>query len=248
MNTVIYIDNDNIKFNKYEKLLMKMFKDHNTIYKIFINESDLSNLDLRTKLKHNIFLCTSPSKYKNSTDISLLIECMDDLHSNNYKKFIIISNDTDFIPLCKRIHKSNNTCELCYDSNFHNYLDEIYDKTYDLSYYEKKRLEKLEKERLEKEKLEKIKLEKNKLEKERLEKDKYSQIIKYKLKLILDELIDLNTNITLDYILKILNKKSIKIIDFNGHKLKLKKFLIMFLPKNYKITKQNYVLPCYQLI
>ena len=256
MNTVIYIDNDNIKFNKYEKILMNIFKDHNTIYKIFINESDLSNLDLRTKLKHNIFLCTSPSKYKNSTDISLLIECMDDLHSNNYKKFIIISNDTDFIPLCKRIHKSNNTCELCYDSNFHNYLDEIYDKTYDLSYYEKKRLEKLEKERLEKEKLEKeklekerlekeklekIKLEKNKLEKERLEKDKYSQIIKYKLKLILDELIDLNTNITLDYILKILNKKSIKIIDFNGHKLKLKKFLIMFLPKNYKISEKNHI-------
>jgi hypothetical protein len=97
------------------------------------------------------------------------------------------------------------------------------------------------KEKLEKEKLEKEKLDKEKLEKERLEKDKYSQIIKNKLKLILDELIDLNTNITLDYILKILNKKSIKIIDFNGHKLKLKKFLISFLPKNYKISEKNHI-------
>ena len=105
MNTVIYIDNDNIKFNKYEKLLMKMFKDHNTIYKIFINELDLSNLDSKYKLKHNIFLCTSPAKSKNSSDIRIVIECMDDIHSNNYTKFIIISNDTDFIPLCKRIHK-----------------------------------------------------------------------------------------------------------------------------------------------
>ena len=172
MNTVIYIDNDNIKFNKYEKLLMKMFKDHNTIYKIFINESDLAKLDDRSKLKHHIFLCNSLSKYKNSTDISLLIECMDDIHSNNYTKFIIISNDTDFIPLCKRIHKDNNTCELCYDGNFNNYLEEIYDKIYDLSYYEKERLEKerLEKEKLEKERLKKERLEKEKLDKERLKK------------------------------------------------------------------------------
>jgi uncharacterized LabA/DUF88 family protein len=245
MNTVIYIDNDNIKFNKYEKVLMNMFKDHNTIYKIFINESDLVKLDDRSKLKHHIFLCTTLSKYKNSTDISLLIECMDDIHSNNYTKFIIISNDTDFIPLCKRIHKDNNTCELCYDGNFNNYLEDIYDKTYNLSYYENERLEKekLEKIKLDKEKLEKKNLLKYKLDKEILEKNKrINQLKLNQLKLILDELFDLNiTIITFDHIVKILNQKNIKRIDLNNHKVKLKRYLQLFIPNDYMISKNKIV-------
>ena len=96
-NCILYIDYDNIKFSKYDKIIDNLFKIYKSTTKIFINECDLNNLDSIIKYKYNIFLCNSPAKSKNSNDISLTIECMKDIYSNLYDIFIIISNDTDFI-------------------------------------------------------------------------------------------------------------------------------------------------------
>jgi len=123
-NCVVYIDHDNIKFSKYEKIISSLFGSNTTI-KIFINENELKYIDNLTKIKYNFFLCNSPVKTKNSTDIRLVIESMKDIYSNKYDKFVIISNDSDFIPLCKEIKSNNKECILCFDGLHHDYLNDI---------------------------------------------------------------------------------------------------------------------------
>ena len=189
-NCVVYIDYDNIKYSKYDKIMSSLFESsYNINIKIFINENDLNNLDPIIKIKNNIFLCSPAKNKKNSIDCHIMIECMDDIYSNKYDCHIIISNDTDFIPLAKRIKSENKKCFLCYDNehNFNSYLNDIYDNTYNLSHLLKlendkkkyndkdknknkdKNKELLDKELLEKELLEKELLEKELLEKEQLE-------------------------------------------------------------------------------
>ena len=136
-NCVVYIDHDNIKFSKYDKIISSLFESsYNINIKIFINENDLNNLDPIIKIKNNIFLCSPAKNKKNSIDCHIMIECMDDIYSNKYDCHIIISNDTDFIPLAKRIKSENKKCFLCYDNehNFNSYLNDIYDNTYNLSH------------------------------------------------------------------------------------------------------------------
>ncbi len=181
-NCVVYIDYDNIKYSKYDKIMSSLFESsYNINIKIFINENDLNNLDPIIKIKNNIFLCSPAKNKKNSIDCHIMIECMDDIYSNKYDCHIIISNDTDFIPLAKRIKSENKKCFLCYDNehNFNSYLNDIYDNTYNLSHllklendkkiYNDKNKERLDKERLDKEILDKELLEKERLDKEQLE-------------------------------------------------------------------------------
>lgn len=230
-NCVIYIDYDNIKIPKYDKIINNLFKNYKFTTKIFINEYDLNNLDSIIKFKYNIILCNSPAKSKNSTDISLTIECMKDIYSNLYDIFIIISNDTDFIPLCKEIKSKNKECYLCFNGMYHDYLNEIYDKTYNLS-----QLLKLENDKIKKE-----------LEKDNLEKDKIIQ--DNKLILILKNDLDTLLNIefkhdvdlvTFDRMQKILKNNNIDFRkDIHNHNIKLKKFLELYLPNKYIIKNTN---------
>jgi len=256
MNCVIYVDNDNIKFSKYEKIILDKFKNYNVTVKIFINENDLSNLDHITKKKHNLFLCNTPSKSKNSADISLTIECVDDIYSVKYDTFIIISNDTDFIPLCKRIHTENKKCILCYDGNFHSYLNEIYDETYDLS--ELLKIDNEEKE-LEKERQKEIIKQEEEKKQQKIEKqiqmelkknneikkiNKLSQHKKNQLSPILEEIFNNNINkMAINQFQKILDKKKIDYRkDALGHKIKYKKYLQLFISNNkYIINELDYI-------
>ena len=270
-NYVIYIDNDNIKFSKYEKIIYNLFSNFNRTTKIFLNENDLINLNNVIKLKYNIYMCNSPVKSKNSADISLVIECMKDLYTNKYDKFIIISNDTDFIPLCKEIRSNNKKCILCYDGNFNTYLNEIYNETYNLSHLLKiendkitKELEKQKRKEIEKQK--QIELQK----KEELEKQKRKEIEKQKqielqnqLKIkkqneikkiekltqykknevysILDIVFSNDINsISFDGIVKIFNKYKFNYgLDVDNRRIKLKKFLELYLPNIYYIKNNN---------
>lgn len=222
-NCILYIDYDNIKFSKYDKIIDNLFKNYKSTTKIFINECDLNNLDSIIKYKYNIFICNSPAKSKNSNDISLTIECMKDIYSNLYDIFIIISNDTDFIPLCKEIKSKNKDCYLCFDGNYNDYLNEIYDKTYNLSQL--------------------LKLDNDNLEKTKKKQDNKSiQILKNHLDTILNTEFNYDIDlVTFDRIQKILKNNN---IDFrkdihNNNNIKLKKFLELYLPNKYMIKKDK---------
>ena len=221
-NCILYIDYDNIKFSKYDKIIDNLFKNYKSTTKIFINECDLNNLDSIIKYKYNIFLCNSPAKSKNSNDISLTIECMKDIYSNLYDTFIIISNDTDFIPLCKEIKSNNKTCYLCFDGNYNDYLNEIYDKTYNLSQL--------------------LKLDNDNLEKTKKNQDiKSIQILKNHLDTILNTEFNYDIDlVTFDRIQKILKNNNIDFRkDIHNNNIKLKKFLELYLPNKYMIKKDK---------
>ena len=221
-NCILYIDYDNIKFSKYDKIINNLFKIYKSTTKIFINECDLNNLDSIIKYKYNIFLCNSPAKSKNSNDISLTIECMKDIYSNLYDIFIIISNDTDFIPLCKEIKSNNKDCYLCFDGNYNDYLNEIYDKTYNLSQL--------------------LKLDNNNLEKTKKNQDNKSiQILKNHLDTILNTEFNYDIDlVTFDRIQKILKNNNIDFRkDIHNNNIKLKKFLELYLPNKYMIKKDK---------
>ena len=79
MTTMVYVDNDNIQFTKYEDIITSFF--NTSFYKIFINEYELSKIDESIKNKHKFIVCNNNGK--NSLDISLTIECMKDLVRNN---------------------------------------------------------------------------------------------------------------------------------------------------------------------
>ena len=255
VNCVIYVDNDNIKFSKYDKIISKIFsKYNNTNIKIFLNEIDLNNLDNISKLKYNIFLCNSPARSKNSADCHIMIECMDDIYSNKYETFIIISNDTDFIPLCKRIRSDNKKCVLCYDGNFNSYLNEIYDETFDLSQLlklendKKQKALELQKQNELKKQQEIIKqeeLEKQKKEKEQKEIKRIDKLLQYKknqLSPILEEIFNNDIDhISISQLQKKLdkNKKINYKKDIYGNSVRYKHYLILYISNKYYIKDDN---------
>ena len=252
-NCVVYIDHDNIKFSKYEMIISSLFGSNNTTIKIFINENELKNIDNLTKIKYNFFLCNSPVKTKNSADIRLVIESMKDIYSNKYDKFVIISNDSDFIPLCKEIKSCNKKCVLCYENNFNSYLNDIYDKTYDLSHLLKLENDKIQKELdIQREKDLKLKIQKEKEEKEEKEKEinrineikkieKLSQNKKNQLSPILEEIFNNNIiHISINQFQKMLDKKNINYKkDVYGNNIKYKKYLETYMPNIYIIKKDD---------
>ena len=125
MTTMVYIDNDNIKFSNYEYILTSFFKT--AFYKIFINEYELSIIDEPLKNKHKFIVCNNNGK--NSLDISLTIECMKDLVRNqSIHTYVIVSNDTDFIPLCKELKEYGKSCILFTDRIPNESTIDVYDK------------------------------------------------------------------------------------------------------------------------
>lgn len=251
-NYVVYIDHDNIKFSKYEMIISSLFGSNTTI-KIFINENELKNIDNLTKIKYNFFLCNSPAKTKNSADIRLVIESMKDIYSNKYDKFVIISNDSDFIPLCKEIKSNNKECILCFDGLHHDYLNDIYNKTYDLSHLLKLENDKIQKELdIHKEKELKLKIQREKEEKENKQKEinrineikkieRLSQNKKNQLSPILEEIFNDNIiNISISQFQKKLDKKKINYKkDVYGNNIRYKKYLETYMPNIYIIKKDD---------
>jgi uncharacterized LabA/DUF88 family protein len=147
MSAVVYIDNENMPYHKYGQVIEKHFiKTPILQYKIFAGIREIAKLDEITRLKHRFIVCPRPiTRDKNSADITLVIEIMKDLFKNQaINTFIICSNDSDFIPICKEIHEAGKKCWLVIDSynNANELLDKIYDKVIDLE-FEKKEQEKV---------------------------------------------------------------------------------------------------------
>ena len=158
MAAIVYIDNENMPYQKYEDILEKHLLTHTKVlhYKIFAGIREIAKLDELTRLKHRFIVCARPiTRDKNSADIALVIEIMKDLHRNPaINTFIICSNDSDFIPVCKEIHEAGKQCWLVIDSynNSNELLDKIYDKVIDLDAHQntekfKKKIEEVQQEK-----------------------------------------------------------------------------------------------------
>jgi hypothetical protein len=136
---IVYCDNENMPYHKYDDVLSKLLKKkciRILCYKIFGGVKEISKLDETYRLKHNYILCSKPiTRNKNSTDISIAIEIMKDLYKNSaVNTFIICSNDTDFIPLCREIQIHGKNCWLATDRKDSNeLLEQIYDKILDVN-------------------------------------------------------------------------------------------------------------------
>ena len=158
MAAIVYVDNENMPYQKYEDILEKHLLTHTKVlhYKIFAGIREIAKLDELTRLKHRFIVCPRPiTRDKNSADIALVIEIMKDLHRNPaINTFIICSNDSDFIPVCKEIHEAGKQCWLVIDSynNSNELLDKIYDKVIDLDAHQntekfKKKIEEVQQEK-----------------------------------------------------------------------------------------------------
>lgn len=230
---IVYVDNDNLQFTKYESVLTSLFVNKKSFFKIFTNEYDLSKMDESFKNRHKFIV--SNNNGKNSLDIAITIECMKDLmNNNNIHTFAIVSNDSDFIPLCKEIKEQGKECHLYVDREHNQNIKDAYDQVINIGDFKKKEHQLREKEK--QKELEK----RNKL-KNQIEKSEQNLNEKRNIKNILDNYFLTNTDvsITFDTIVKLFNRGKIK------YKGKLGQFLEEHLSTDYykivKIKNRPYV-------
>ena len=260
-NTIVYVDNDNISFSKYETIITPLLEDSTLTCKIFIAAHDLSKVDDDLLLLYDFFLCKSPIKSKNGSDIALVIECMKDLLSNkSIDKYIIVSNDSDFIPLCKQIKEHGKECWLCINNEHNRPNVSMYHKIINLETLlqdkikkqrieEAKRQKEKDVQRIEEEKRQKL-LEATKRKKlleatkrnKLLEATKRKKLIAGKLpKIIEDYITDNNkTKMNLGVLEQLLRKNSLDWRIVNTENKKFKKFLEHYLPSSMNV-KGNYI-------
>jgi hypothetical protein len=252
MSAIVYVDHENIPFQKYDKLLGTVLQGTKILcYKIFASTRDIAKLDEFTRLKHKYILCQRPvTRDKNSADISLVIEVMKDLYRNPaVQRFIIFSNDSDFIPVCKEVQESGKNCWLIIDSlNANENSDKIYDKVIDIGKELRLIEQKEEEERKEKialELLERKSAEEKKLLEEKKLADEEKKVLRKKIKNLLDEFKICNyfqkdgkkINLTrFQYSLQNAD------IDWNAFDMTYSAFLKTYLPTGYK-REGNYIIP-----
>ncbi|MFB2538736.1 NYN domain-containing protein [Acinetobacter sp. c3-l95] len=110
-NIAILIDADNASANMFAKI----FTHIETLGKITCRKiyGDWGQSNLGSWQENILKYALEPMqqfayvKGKNATDIALVIEAMDLLHSNQYDCFCLISSDSDFASLAVRIRKNN---------------------------------------------------------------------------------------------------------------------------------------------
>ena len=73
------------------------------------------------------------------------------MNNNNIDKFIIVSNDSDFIPLCKEIKEQGKECHLYVDREHNQNIKDAYDQVINIGDF-KKDIERKEHQLREKEK------------------------------------------------------------------------------------------------
>ena len=139
MPFVVYCDNENIPYQKCEELLSKVVnkqKGNVLCWKIFAGAREIMKLDESVRLRHRLIVCQRTFvNDKNSADITLTIDLMKDLYRNPaIDTFIICSNDSDFVPLCKEIQEHGKRCWLVIDSlkNKNDAIYKIFDKVLDI--------------------------------------------------------------------------------------------------------------------
>ena len=153
MSSFLYCDNDNIQYKDSCGFIDKLLPNNSIVcYKIFGSVNELAKIDEECRAKHEYIVCSKPITKggdKNSSDIRLCIEVMDDLIIHpNIHTIIICSNDTDFIPLCQRIRKTGRHCWLIIDTKNtsgkqNEHFEKFYNKVFDIN-VERKKAEELQ--------------------------------------------------------------------------------------------------------
>lgn len=109
-NIAVLIDADNTQLSKIESALNEISAyGRITVKKAYgnWNKKELSNWE--TNLKRLAIKAEQQFDYvsgKNATDIALIIDAMDLLHSGSYDAFVLVSSDSDFSPLAIRLRES----------------------------------------------------------------------------------------------------------------------------------------------
>ena len=233
---MVYIDNDNLQFLKYEKILTSYFSNSKAFFKIFINEYDLSKIDESLKNRHKFIVCNNNGK--NSLDIALTIECMKDIMKNHaIHTYTIVSNDSDFIPLCKEIKENGKNCHLFVDRDHNKIIEDTYDKVINIGTLEKRKHQTRE---LEQQKeLEKQRRIENQKKIIKPKAKNPEDDMKTKVKSVLDKYFLMNPNLerlSYDGIIKIFDKHDIY---YNIYSKTLGKFLKKYLPIGYKLSSDG---------
>ncbi|HWV27225.1 MAG TPA: NYN domain-containing protein [Aeromicrobium sp.] len=110
LNVAVLIDADNAQSSKIEAILQRVatFGKAN-VRKAYGNWSK-SELQGWTKMLHEFAIAPVQqfdlTKGKNASDIAMVIDAMDLLHSGNVDGFAIVSSDADFTPLVMRLRQS----------------------------------------------------------------------------------------------------------------------------------------------
>ena len=237
MAAIVYIDNENMPYQKYEDILEKHLLTHTKVlhYKIFAGIREIAKLDELTRLKHRFIVCARPiTRDKNSADIALVIEIMKDLHRNPaINTFIICSNDSDFIPVCKEIHEAGKQCWLVIDSynNSNELLDKIYNKVIDLDAEKKTIIQKNEK---------------LKKQIEEVQQEKHKKDIQAKILILINEYKISNPHYKKDNEkINISRFDTIMLeasINWRLHEKTYKDFLVEYLPAPFKV-KGHFIIP-----
>ena len=61
---IVYVDNDNLQFTKYESVLTSLFVNKKSFFKIFTNEYDLSKMDESFKNRHKFIVSNNKLQYR----------------------------------------------------------------------------------------------------------------------------------------------------------------------------------------
>lgn len=144
-NLALFIDGDNISPKSIDKLFnSKIFKNlsYPIIKKIYLSESNVSKISKKwlkviSEFDLDIVSCKEYKKGKNSADIKMVIDVMEDLYINN-NNYFLISTDSDFVSLIKKIRSNNKTVYTAVDQftnassivdyvNYCYYLDDYID-------------------------------------------------------------------------------------------------------------------------
>lgn len=111
-NTALFIDADNISSSKEVELVLKQLQSSYTVllkkaYGDWFSERLKGWQPMLAEYEiEPIHSLPTPESGKNATDIRLVIDAMDLLHSQRVDCFWIISSDRDFTPLVRRLKQS----------------------------------------------------------------------------------------------------------------------------------------------
>jgi uncharacterized LabA/DUF88 family protein len=107
---VILIDSDNAQYEKISSVLDEISTHGHIIIKRAYGDWSSGNLKNWKNILHELAIQPvqqfAYTKGKNSTDISIVIDAMDLLHSNRFDTFVLVSSDSDFTKLAVRLRES----------------------------------------------------------------------------------------------------------------------------------------------
>ncbi len=107
---VVQIDSDNTQFSKIADVLSEISTYGRIVVKrAYGNWRKDALKNWEPEIKRLAIKAVQQFDYvtgKNATDMALVIDTLELLHTNNYDAFVIVSSDSDFTPLAMKLHES----------------------------------------------------------------------------------------------------------------------------------------------